>query len=63
MAAIIEILIITALVLWAYIALRRVLKKKQGCNHCANCSGCSYYDSCPQNHPQSPEARDEEIHS
>ncbi len=59
----IEMAIIGGLALWAYIALRNVLKKKQGCNHCGNCSHCSYYDSCPQNQPQLPEADGEKIHS
>lgn len=59
----IEMAIIGGLALWAYIALRKVLKKKQGCNHCGNCSHCSYYDSCPQNQPQLPAADGEEIHS
>ena len=60
---IMEIVIITMLGLWAYIALRRVLKKKQGCNHCGNCSHCSYYDSCPQNQPQLPETDGEQSRS
>ncbi len=60
---IIEIAIISGLALWAYMALRKVLKKKQGCNHCSNCSGCSYYDSCPQNHPQTVDTDGKEIHS
>lgn len=48
-----EMLLIGALLLWAYLAFRKVIQKRKGCNNCSACSRCSYYDSCPQNQPQS----------